>query len=211
MASSLQVIAQPASEPATIDTVRRHCRIDHTADDDLLTGYLRAARVMAERYLSRCLITQTLLYTVLPEPVLRPDRNFFHNPLELTRAPVQSITGVVITDADGNVTPVLPTTVPANPPPLTGYIPDLAVTPPRLRIGLDTVLADGRALRNARVASIAVTYQAGYGATAEDVPQNIIQAVLMATAHLYENRGDVGADLPLAVQWLLDADRMMWV
>ena len=42
------------------------------SDDDLLASYLTAARIMAEGYLSRALITQTLLWTVRPSSMLRP-------------------------------------------------------------------------------------------------------------------------------------------
>jgi hypothetical protein len=211
MASNLIVTVPPASEPVTLDQARRHCRIDLTADDDLIAIYMTTARTMAERYLSRCLLTQTLLYTVLPEPVLRPDRHFFENPLELPRAPVQSVSSVVVTDDRGNVTTIPPTVVPFMPPPRTGYIPLLGVTPPQVRVGLETEMTDGRMLRNAQIGSLAVNFIAGYGNDPTTVPSNILQAVLMTTAWLYEQRGDVGADLPQAVQWLLDPDRLMWV
>jgi hypothetical protein len=211
MASNLTVTVPPISEPVTLDQVRRHCRIDHTSDDDLLTGYAITARTMAERYLSRCLLTQTLHYTELPEPKLRPGRHFFHNPLELPRAPVQSIVSLTITDERGNVSTVPPATLPYVPPPFTGYIGSLGVLPPRLRVGLDTVLADGRSVRNAQLDTIEVIFVAGYGDDPSTVPSNILQAVLMLSAWLYESRGDVAADLPAAVQWLLDPDRLMWV
>ena len=220
MASTLTVISQPAIEPVTLDLARRHCRIDHTSDDDLLAGYLSAARVMAERYLSRCLITQTLQYTILPEPRLRPDRHFLENPVILPRAPVQSlgvpasgsdpaIDAVVAVDDRGNRTVIPAASLPLLPP-LKGYIPDLRVTPPQIRIGVGTEATDGRWLGHAQLDSLTITFVAGYGDDGVWVPQTIIQGVLMLTAHLYEQRGDVGVDLPKAVEWMLDPDRLMW-
>lgn len=211
MASSLTIIDQPQIEPVSIDQARRHARIDSQNDDDLIQAYAKTARVMVERYLSRALITQTLRYTLMPERPPRPDRHFFHNPLELPRAPVQSITSVTVIDERGNSTALSPTTLPVLPPPFTGYIANLSVTPPQLRLGLDTVLTDGRWLRHVMLDRIEVVFVAGYGDKASDVPPNIAQAVLMGTAWLYEARGDVPAELPQAIQWLLDPDRLMWV
>jgi uncharacterized phiE125 gp8 family phage protein len=211
MATSLQVTSQPMVEPAAIDLVRQHCRIDHGSDDALLAGYLSAARIMAERYLSRALITQTLRFTMMPEPPLRPAWHYFRNPLVLPRAPVQSIVSVTILDADGNGTMVPATAVPITPPPFMGFIADLDLVPARVRIGRDTVLSDKRTLYHAGLGHVQVDFVAGYGDTADAIPQTIIQAVLMTTAHLYENRGDVGGDLPAAAQWLLDPDRLMWM
>ena len=85
--TTLQVTAQPAVEPATVELVRQHCRIDSTADDDLLASYLTAARIMAEGYLSRAMITQTLLWTVRPSSMLRPEQSRLRQPLLLPRAP----------------------------------------------------------------------------------------------------------------------------
>ena len=59
MRTTLAVTTQPAGEPATVEMVKQHCRIDNNADDDLLAGYLTTARIMAEGYLSRALLTQT--------------------------------------------------------------------------------------------------------------------------------------------------------
>ena len=210
MATSLQVTVPPASEPATIDLVRQHCRIDNSSDDALLAGYLTAARTMAERYLSRALITQTLRYMMMPEPPLQPAWHHFRNPLQLPRAPAQSIVAVTILDDRGNATVVPAATLPITPPPFAGYIADLAMVPPQIRIGPDTVLVDNRTLREASLQHVQVDFVGGYGNTADKVPQTIVQAVLIATAFLYENRGDAGGDLPTAAQWLLDPDRLMW-
>ena len=61
MLSTVQVVSPPAIEPVSLDLARQHCRIDSNADDSLIQVYITAARTMAEAYLSRALITQTLL------------------------------------------------------------------------------------------------------------------------------------------------------
>ena len=43
--------------------------------------------------------------------------------------------------------------------------------------------------------AIFVQYKAGYGATAQDVPAPIRQAILMVAAYIYEHRGECAADM----------------
>lgn len=57
MRTTLTVTTEPEGEPTTVELVKQHCRIDSNADDELLAGYLTTARIMAEDYLSRSLLT----------------------------------------------------------------------------------------------------------------------------------------------------------
>jgi uncharacterized phiE125 gp8 family phage protein len=212
MLSTVQIVTPPAAEPLDMETVRLHCRIDHSADDAILFGYLRAARTMAEMYLSRVLITQTLLWAITPENSLRPRQHILHGPLVLPRAPVQSITSVTILDQRGNSSAIEPATLPIIPPAqLMGYRSDLAHSPARLYIGPSTILSDGRELRCVDLESIQVTFVAGYGDDAATVPQPILDAILLYCGFLYEHRGDSGADMPKAAEWLMDPYRLMWI
>jgi uncharacterized phiE125 gp8 family phage protein len=211
MRTTLQVTTPPAGEPVTVEQVKQHCRIDSNADDDLLAGYLTAARIMAEGYLSRALLTQTLLWTVRPSSGQRSEHNRLPGPLELPRAPVQSIASVVTLDAWGNSTTVLPAALPLAPPAvILGYLLDLALEPATLLIGRETVLGGGLSFRDTRLQHLQVTMVAGYGA-ATDVPATIIQAIMMTTAFLYEHRGDAGGTMPEAAQWLLDRHRLQFL
>src|ERR1700722_1084879 len=91
MRTTLTVTTPPAGEPTTVEAVKQHCRIDSNADDDLLAGYLTAARVVAEDYLSRALLTQTVLWTARPSSMLHTEQSRLRGTLQLPRAPVQSI------------------------------------------------------------------------------------------------------------------------
>ena len=211
MRTTLQVTIPPAGEPVTVEQVKQHCRIDSSADDDLLTGYLTAARIMAEGYLSRALLTQTLLWTVRPSSTRRSEYNRLLGLLELPRAPVQSIASVTALDEWGNSTAVLPATLPVMPPAvILGYVADLTLEPATLLIGRETGLAGGSPLRDTRLQHLQVSMVAGYGAAA-DVPATIIQAIMMTTAFLYEHRGDAGGTMPETAQWLLDRDRLQFL
>ena len=208
MLSHVQIVSPPAIEPVSIDLVRRHCRIDQASDDDLLALYLTTAREAVERYMGAALITQTVLWTVTPEDRFQPGSHKLRDVLELPRHPTQSVQSVTVLDKRGNSTAIAPAALPVPPGAcLLGYRVDLAQSPARLTIGLDTVLSDGRWLRHVELENIQVEAIAGYGNDASGIPLRIIQAILLTTAFLYENRGDVGAALPQAAEWLLDLSR----
>jgi uncharacterized phiE125 gp8 family phage protein len=212
MRTTLAVTTQPAAEPVTVAQVKQHCRIDNGADDELLAGYLTAARIMAEGYLSRALVTQALLWTVRPAAdsygkitarLLRP--------IELPRAPVRSVSSVTVLDAWGNATALSPAVLPvAAGTAFAGYVTDLAPAPATLRFGAETLVADGTPLCRAAINNLQVAMVAGYGGAA-DVPANIAVAVMMTTAFLYEHRGDSGGEMPTAARALLDRDRLQFL
>ena len=211
MRTTLAVTGQPTGEPVSIEQVKRHCRIDSNADDDLLAGYLNAARVMAEGYLSRALLTQTLLWTLRPSSDLPRGRYRPRGTLELPRAPVQSIVSVTTLDEWGNATTIAPAALPVTPPAvILGYVADLALEPATLWIGPETVLTGGFALSCTRLLNLQVSMVAGYGA-AGDVPPAVTLAIMMTTAFLYEHRGDSAAAMPDAAMWLLDRHRLQFL
>lgn len=209
MLTTLTVVTLPAVEPVSLDQARTHCRIDTGSDDELLASYLTAARAMAEQLLGRVLITQTLLWTVMPENPVWPSMHFLRDPLELPRSPVQSISSVTVRDTYGNVTTIAAGSLPVVPPAeLLGYKADLSVQPAQLVIGPGTILTDGRNLRQANLDHVQVQFVAGYGTDGSTVPQPIRTAILLITAFLYENRGDAGGEMPRAARWLLDPYRL---
>jgi uncharacterized phiE125 gp8 family phage protein len=209
MLTTLNVTTEPAAEVTTVAIAREYCRIDNASDDELLKVLIVAARVVAEGFLSRALITQTMLWTLRPDSMLHTDHARLRGTLRLPRAPVQSIGSVVITDRLGNVTPIAAASlpIPANTPTI-GYIADLALEPALLRIGPDTPLIDGTLLHWARIDNVQISMIAGYGDEPDDVPETIRLAILMTVAFLYENRGDTAAEMPKAAEWLLNRHRL---
>jgi uncharacterized phiE125 gp8 family phage protein len=65
-------------------------------------------------------------------------------------------------------------------------------------------------LSSAPASAPALTYTAGYGPAAEDVPKVIHQAILLTIAEMYENRTDKVQRLPTASTNLLNTQRR-WV
>lgn len=211
----LSVSSPPAVEPVALATAKQHCRVDQDYDDNLITTYIQVAREMAEGYLGRALITQTLVQTFAPELPYAPNRQWqkWRGPFTMLRNPVQSIGAVTVLDIHGNST-----TIPAGDytvsPAVLGYQIDTSIEPARLRIDPQLVLtksADGiggQALDVTAIQHVQVEYVAGYGAAAADVPNTIINAILLQVAFLYEHRGDAPAEFPPAVERLLNFRRL---
>lgn len=90
---SLVLITAPAEEPVTLSEAKLHLRVDHSADDTLITALIVAAREQAEHKTGRVLVTQTW------EQVLDA---FPADEMRLDVPPVQSITSVKYLDEAGD-------------------------------------------------------------------------------------------------------------
>jgi len=197
MLTTLTVVTPPAQEPVTTEQITAHLRIDTTDDPDLLTMYGISARTMAEAYLSRTLITTSFLWVAAPEKFSRwRQLRRIPSPIELPRSPVQTVTSVILRDILGNDTTLDP----------ASYVVDLDLNPAQLRLLYHTELIPVCE----PVEHIRVSFTAGYGDDASDIPMPIINSILVTTAFLYENRGDRGGEMPMAAQWLLDPYRVQY-
>lgn len=185
----LKLITPPAVEPVTLAEAKLHARIDHTADDALITALIVAAREQAEHITGRGLINQTW-EKVLPA---------FADAVDLDLAPVASITSVKYLDSAGAEQT------------LANTVYDLIEEnlPPRL------VLKTGQSWPAAFTAddAVRIRFVAGYGASGADVPQSIRAWMMVRIASLYAQReafaaGSV-AELPgRFIDGLLDAYRI---
>lgn len=87
----LDMVEQPAEEPLTLSEVKQALAIDSSEEDASLANLIKAARIMAEEYLKRSLITQSWqLQFDLYAPSI----------VVLPRGPVQSVTSVKIIARD---------------------------------------------------------------------------------------------------------------
>lgn len=184
------LITAPASEPVSLAEAKLHLRVEHAADDALITALIQAARERAEAITRRALITQTWeMY--LDE---WPEQGFIRLPLP----PLQSVTSAKYTDTDGAEYT------------FTDWTADAASLPGRV------VLNHGAAWPSVTlrpVNPIAVRFVAGYGDAAA-VPASIKAAMLLMIGHLYENREEsvVGvsiAALPMGAEALLAPFRLV--
>lgn len=192
---NLRVTVQPAEEPSSLNELKAHLRIDGSDEDNLLAGYLTAARIQCELEARRAFVTQTLQLKLETWPC--KDR------LALPRPPLQSVTSIGYIDVNGgsNTVSASDYIVDANGEPGHIYLAYGATWP-------STTLQPGP--------SITITYIAGYG-DPEDVPQTYKQAIQLLAGHYYENReaavigqGYTPTVVPMAVAALLMTDRGGW-
>lgn len=189
---SLETVSGPASEPLSLDETKLHLRVEHTADDSLISGLISAARYMSESYTNRRWISQTLKVSYRWWP--RGPKPPYGNAMALPVEPVSEISSVQYVDGNGTVQTLAS----------TAYQTWLVHSPPLVAPARATVwpAIDGMTLSPVRV-----TFVAGYG-SASSVPDHAKNAMKLSISNWYEHRGD-GKEphdmgLPPAAKRLLD-------
>ncbi len=187
---AVKIITHPTSEPVDLlNDVKPHLRLYHSEEDAYLAGRIRAARQHVEWVLTkRALITQTL------ELTLRrwPDSGV----IRLPQPPLQSVTHIKYIDSS-NTEHIIEGGDLAN------YIIDTDSEP-----GEITPLTSWPSVTLRKTAAIKVRYVAGY-ASAADIPEPLIQGLLMLVGHFYENReiavvGTSVIEIPFTVKALCE-------
>ncbi|TAM94892.1 MAG: hypothetical protein EPN45_23770 [Rhizobiaceae bacterium] len=164
----------PTVEPVSLDDAKTHLRVTHDSEDDLIAGLIRAARDEVEAQTGLALITQSWRLTRDCWP--RGGR------IALLRNPVGQILSVTTYDDSGAASVIDPST----------YQVDADAHPARLLLG-----ASPGALRVMN--GLEVDFTAGFGDTADVVPDRLKRAILLLVAHWYEFRADYGAaDQPVS-------------
>jgi len=176
--------AAPAIEPVTLAEAKAHCRIDVTADDDYVSALITAARQWCEKRLGQSFITQTWRLSL--------DR-FPPHCFELPYSPLLAVSSVTYYD-EGNALQTLSTSL---------YEVDANSRPGRLA----PVWGESWPSTYERMNAVAVTYTAGYGSAASDVPAGVKHAIKLLVGHWYENReastDAESKDIPHGVESLL--------
>lgn len=215
----LEVVSAPAAEPVSLTNQKAFMRIDTSADDSLINALISAARQHIESITGRAIINRTLAqwYDRFPEnPAASPDRHRSDwwngikqgpvswitpgasNYLELLRSPVSSITSIKTYDTDDSESTFA----------ATNYRLDDSTYQARV------VLVQGAVwpvnLRTSK--AIKITYVAGYGNSADNVPSDLVHAVKQLVTHFYENRCPVEPEqhyeLPMSISALLAPYKM---
>jgi len=169
---SLTTLTEPVNEPVTLFEAKAYLRVDNTDEDTLISTLITAARQWVESYLDRALILRQL--------VLRFDT--FPVEIELPQPPLSSAgttTAISLTyTLETGTTATLSS---------SEYRIDRTSTPGVLRQNYSGSWPGHLNDYN----SIAVTYWAGYGSGASDIPPPIKNAILLMVGHLFENRSAV--------------------
>lgn len=186
------LLAGPATEPVTLPEAKAYVRVDDTAEDNLISTLISAARIHVESVTGRALIEQSWRVVLDDWP---PDRL-----VKLPVAPLLSLTAITAYDAEGDGTNIG----------LAEVMLETHVAPARLF--LPSSFPDAPLLRDRQ--AIEIDYVAGYGDEAEDVPSALKQAVLALIGHWFEHRDAVvlagsGAVVPSGFDRLLSPYRQV--
>lgn len=172
------------AEPVTLETAKQHLRVFDTSEHSLIEIYIRAARQWVENFTGHILSPRSF--------VERFDA--WGSYLTLYRRPVTAISSIAYDGVDEGDDQIPFTTFEYS----TGQYPLLIYpegTFPSLRTN----------------GYITVTYTAGYATTAE-VPEALVQAILLLVGHFYTIRAAASADsveeVPLAVRSLCQSYRI---
>ena len=158
---------EPETEPVTLAEAKTFLRLAGTAEDDLLTGLIRAAREDLERATGLALIEQgwRLVLDCVPgtDVVLVP------------RHPVREIVAVTAYGSEGEASLVA----------ASDYQTDLISRPARL-------LFMRRPQPMRAMNGLEIDFRAGFGEASTDVPDLLRRAMLVLVAHWYEFRASYG-------------------
>lgn len=189
MLVGLNRTSDAASEPITTAEAKTHLRVDHSDDDTYIDALIAAARINAEDFCCRAFITQTWVATF---DCLNSEK------LRLPRPQLISVSSVQYRDSDGNLQVTSSSDYEVN----TDKEPGI--------IRFTTTPAYDAEYEN----PLRVTYTAGFGANASDVPESIKAAIKLMVGHWYETRegstSDALKETPMGVQWLLNPYRHLY-
>ena len=180
----------PATDLFTAADAREWLRVDATDEDTLIQGVIKAATLLLDGpygHVGKALITQTWTYARAP----LTGRQVLKFPL----TPFASLTSITYFD-DDNASQTL------------GDIleifkeEDFAYIRPKIDNEWPSMYQ--------REDAMAVTAVCGFG-DASAVPDNLIVAGKMLTAHMFEHRGDEMHEVPPMIAMLVEKDRVGWL
>jgi uncharacterized phiE125 gp8 family phage protein len=177
----------------SLETAKPHLKVQHAAEDDLITLMIKAAARAAEQLLNRALMTQTwqLVVDAFPPAEFR-----------LERPRVQSISSITYVDTAG-----AEQTLGAD-----AYTLDADLLPGWVLPALGTTWPATREQANA----VRVTFVTGYGSEPAAVPEDVRAWILMHLGATYRNREAFAAGISVAElpgrfhDALLDGERLYW-
>ncbi len=166
--TSVKELIAPTVEPISVTEVKAFLKLDHDADDSLITDLIIAARLYCEQVTGRSFIMRQYQYMLDQWP------NEKLQILSLPKPPLLDVVSIHYYD-EKEVRQLYPAEY---------YYSDAVSTPGRLVLKSNVTPP----ITYRKAAAIEITYHAGYGHVATDVPAPLRQAILRLTAYLYEHR-----------------------
>ena len=164
----LTLLTGPAAEPLELDDLKAHLRLDGEDEDQYLASLITTSRLHVEAAMGLALITQRWLW--------QADRWPPGGCVELPIRPVQAIEQVSVMTAGASEDVIG----------AGDYEADIAGGVARLVAASGSLPQPGVRLGGARI-----TFRAGFGDGAGDVPDQIRHALKLLAAHWYEVRDPV--------------------
>lgn len=174
----------PGTEVISQNELAAHLKLDsdqQVAESDILDRLRITARKWVENYIGQQLITATYVNYF----------NEFMEPLQLWYPPVQSVNSIKYKDDDGVEQPLSS----------DNYVLDKWTKPAEVTLANDKTWPS--TLLN-EVNVISVDFDAGFGNSVSDVPEDIKSAIILKAASMYERRIDSKETTPSTIVNLLD-------
>lgn len=185
MAIALKRVAEPTTEPFTLDQMKNYLRVDDDTDDEFISALISASRERVEDVTGRCLMPQQWQLGLDRFPYRTGE-------ILLPRAPLLSVDSITYLDGDGQRVTIDGSL----------YTVDTLSEPTRIRPARNTSWPQHVPDTNV----ILITFTCGYTV----VPQSLQQAMRLIAASYYDNRAEVvqGASFatlptPLSAQSLM--------
>ncbi len=172
-------ISTPETEPVTLEYIKTFLRVDHADEDALISDLIQSARERVEGLIGGALISRPRRYTGSKVSA----RGVF-----IAHSEISDITALRVV-GDEATTEIS----------LSALSINLRCNPPSIR------LKDRPSFKSFQpsATTLEVDFIAGYGASPEDVPMPLRQAVLLLLAQSYEYRAP--SDAPPTVPMMVDA------
>lgn len=183
---NIRSTAAPTEEPVTVAEVKVNSRIYNTVEDSLISSWIAAARLAAQNYTAKSLVTQSWKMVLDGWP---------NSLFKLPMSPLIGITSIKYYD-DDNVEHLVDDSL---------YFVDTISEIGRVSLNLNESWPNDVTLRP--ISSVIVEFSAGYGA-ADDVPDVFKNAIYIYCTHQYENR-EGESEIPDAFFTLLRPERMV--
>lgn len=165
---ALKLITRPTAEPVSLETAKAHCKVTHTDEDALIAALIVSARREVENRTRRQIMTATYDLTLDAWPL----------EIALPRPPLQSVESITYMDTDGETR--------------TLGAERYVVMNDSDSVPAQIVPADGEVwpATKARPGAVVIRFMAGW-TTADDVPEELKQWILLRVSGLFEHREDV--------------------
>lgn len=167
-------VAQPATEPLSLEEIKQQCRVDAavTDNDDFLTRCIRAAREMIEGPDGRGLAIMAADW--------RLTLDCFPKEVRIPMGPVLSIVGIAYVDGAGAAQTLDPA--------------DYQWRPGRYEARIQPVYGKAWPAVRSQLDAVTITFKAGFKGTEEDpinlgnIPEPLRAAMRMLIAHWFKHR-----------------------